>query len=1207
MNALTATFDPVAVISAFGDALRDAGFRLPGAPVMDGQWHRGLVEGDKGRKTSGRYRGYLDGWPAGFIENFKNAAATGPWKYGGDAPRLSTAERSALAKEGARKAVERARATAARLERIAEACAVRWEWAAPANADHPYLTRKGIGPDGLRIDGELLLAPMRDAEGRIRSLQTIAPDGGKLFPAGARVHGLHLLLGEVVPDGVLLVAEGWATARTLHEARIPGTAVAVAFQKSSFVPVAQAYRQRFPGLRIGLCGDNDHRHPFRDPPRPNVGKENADAAAAILGEGAATILPFFARGDEASDWNDFAALHGVEAVRLAVEAALPLPPPPPQPPLRPHYTAPALSTDETTALLESTLRALLEEAAELHAIRAAWAERTAAIDAEAPVVTPERPTLLRRARKEMARIHGEGWKRRMDRGRRVFIRGSAGLGKSTMLARLLSEFRRDGRDLGRVAYLSNLRKNFADLAAKTEGSFAVHGRLTEDPKATDGSKMCLRPATAEAVMRAGLPVSRTLCKSDDQTCPFYGRCGYQRDRHELAEGDFPFRFGAHEHLVHPAGAMKSPDVLVMDESFAHKVAAVASFGADRLSEAALSRYPGGTETEMALFRADMALVLNALRDPRGNLAGLRERGFKTADDFRSLLFLVDRAMDAMLADAVGPRTADAEVEKRLGAYRAQEIAKVQRMLLSLRAEIHLPRDRAHGVEYRPDERTEVDGQQERQDRICVMWRREIKIPKHALVIALDGTGNDLLLRRVLGDDLEVVDARCERKACVVQVIDTPMPRRRLLGPGKPGAPLDDKNAKEAERQRKRAADLINGLAAKHGDGDVFACMNLPVEALLAPRLSPNVLAGHFGGVRGSNDYQHCVAGVVLGREQARPRAVEDIARALFADDPDPLNLTGEYVEERRGIRMRDGSAVAVTVQVHPDPRVQAVLESVREDEIAQVVDRLRLIHNAEPKHVYIITNVPADVTVDRVVTFNALFHEATGQIENGRTGTGRRVYGDLLVEAFRRSGGVLPQGLGEMVRLSRPGMIFEGFWKHKTSAARALEGLGRAVHTLQKDLIGECVRPSLLVRVLYKRPGVGGDPSPALIASDTRDRAVLLAKLEAVVGPVVRDRFEVAPDPEPPPEPPPPAPPSPLPEEPEKGSEDAPDGAGDADGSVGLPFEPMSEVPPLLLRRIVERAGGRTPPRVVVLEPPPLAEVFPVPGACDPPVVLAAR
>ena len=1178
-------FSEADVIAAFDVDIRDAGLRPDGPPIMDGERRRVRVEGDKGRQKSGSYRAHFDGgWPAGHIRNFRDESRSGNWRYQGDAPRLSEAERSALAKERAIREQAKARDTAARLEAIRDGCAARWDRVATAPVDHPYLARKGISPEGLRIDGDLLLVPMRDAEGRLRSIQTIAPDGTKLFPPGSQVQGLHCLFGRPTPDGVLLIAEGYATGRTLHEARIPGVAVAVAFSKANFVSIALDYRERFPGLRIGFCGDNDHRHPRRDPPLPNVGKVAAEEAARTLGEGAAAIVPFFAPDDAGTDWNDFAAKFSLEDVRLAVEAGLPPLLPAPPPPVRPRCAAPSLSTEGATALMERIVRKLLEEAAELHAIRAAWAKRKAEIDKEAPVGAPERERLLTHARRDMAKAHGAAWKRRATaRGRRVFIKGSAGIGKSQLLSDLLSDLRRNGWDLGRVVYLSNLRKNFSDLAAETEGGFAVHGRLTEDPEATDGSTMCLRPAAADAVMRAGLPVSRTLCKSDDQTCPFYDRCGYQRDRLELEEGDHPFRFGAHEHLVHPAGAMQSPDVLVMDESFTHKVAAVASFGADRLSEAALARYPGATGTEQRFFLDDMASVLDALRDPRGNLAGLRERGFKTADDFKSLLFYVGRAIDKMLADAVGPCTADAEVEKQLARYRSHEMGRVRRMLESLRAEIHLPRDRAIGVEYRADEQTEVDGKKEQQDRIFVMWCRDISIPEHALVIALDGTGNDLLLRRVLGEDLEVVDARCERNVRITQVIDTPMPRRRLLGPGKPGAVLDDKNAKEAERQRQRAADLINGLAAKHG-GPFFACTYLPVEALLGPHLSPDVLTGHFAGVRGSNDYEHCGGGAHIGREQTWPRASEDIARALYADDPDELNLTGEFITVKRGIRMRDGSAVMVDVQVHPDPRCQAVLEMMREDELAQVMDRLRLVHNVETKHWYAVSNVPFDATVDRVVTFDELFHEATGQIDNGRKGRGRRFYGGRLAEAFRCGNGVLSLTPAELVRLH------PDLWGSERAARDDLPSAAVRVRTLQIDLIGKSA-PLAGVEVRYRRPRQPGSPIPALVASDTRDPAVLLAKLEAVVGPVVHERFEVVPDPEPPPEPPPPDPPPP--------GEELEDASAPA---LDLPFEVVAAPPPALMRRIAERAGGRVPPRVLVLELLPLA-----PDPADPPETATAR
>jgi hypothetical protein len=57
---------------------------------------------------------------------------------------------------------------------------------------------------------------------------------------------------------------------------------------------------------------------------------------------------------------------------------------------------------------------------------------------------------------------------------------------------------------------------------------------------------------------------------------------------------------------------------------------------------------------------------------------------------------------------------------------------------------------------------------------------------------------------------------------------------------------------------------------------------------------------------------------------------------------------------------------------HPDPRVQAVVEQVREAGMTQMIDRLRLLHNQEPKEVIILCSIPLDIEVDRLVTWEEL-------------------------------------------------------------------------------------------------------------------------------------------------------------------------------------------------------------------------------------------
>ena len=332
----------------------------------------------------------------------------------------------------------------------------------------------------------------------------------------------------------------------------------------------------------------------------------------------------------------------------------------------------------------------------------------------------------------------------------------------------------------------------------------------------------------------------------------------------------------------------------------------------------------------------------------------------------------------------------------------------------------------------------MDGTKERQSRVHVFYMKEIAISSRVPFLAMDGSGNPTLLVRALGDRLKCVDARCERNAFVTKVIDTPLPRSSLTGRYKRDEAMNDARAAKAEAAQEKVVAIANGLAAHHG-GDFFAITNKPVEEAIRPLLAPNVLTGHFAGVRGSNDYEHCVAGGNFGREQIPPFAAENIARALFADDPEPLTLTGQYVKAKRGIRMRDGSAVPVEVWVHPDPRVQAVVELFRERELEQDLDRLRVIHNTETKYWYDVCNVPTDVTVDRVVTFNELLHEVTGRLDNGRQGKGRRFYGDRLVVAMRRCDGVLPVVPSELVRLHGD------LWTSSDAAKDTLKGGTRLI------------------------------------------------------------------------------------------------------------------------------------------------------------------
>ena len=308
---------PTEAQAEFAEALHRAGLRPKGAPIMDGQKHRVPVEGDRKGRLSGTYIGHLDGYPAGYIHNFKTGDET-RWRASRPSKETTPEERET---RNAQIAADRAVRDAERRHREAvtshKARAI-WNRARTAQG-HPYLTRKGVAAHGLRQDrAGNLLVPMRDVEGRLWGVQTITPDGGKLYMAGGRRRGAHALLGELLPGQPLLIAEGFATAATMREAT--GLAVAVAFDSGNLVEVSRAYRERDPDRPIVIAADNDHHLPRKEVPLPNVGEVKAAVAAQEVG--GVVLQPAFAPTDAGTDWNDYAAQHGKAAVRLQVQAEL---------------------------------------------------------------------------------------------------------------------------------------------------------------------------------------------------------------------------------------------------------------------------------------------------------------------------------------------------------------------------------------------------------------------------------------------------------------------------------------------------------------------------------------------------------------------------------------------------------------------------------------------------------------------------------------------------------------------------------------------------------------------------------------------------------------------------------------------------------------------------------------------------------------------
>jgi putative DNA primase/helicase len=258
----------------------------------------------------------------------------------------------AAAKPSPEVLAQRQREQAEAMAREAEAQNLRHEAAAVAaltawqagsdQGESAYLVRKGVKGYGLRYtaaDGALMV-PLRDLTGKLWNLQNVKPDGQKRFLKDGRKSGLWHMLGAVpapaavagagASDGdqtgehggdqtaavrVILVAEGYATAASLHQAT--GYPVAVAFDAGNMGKVAHGLRQLYPAALLVLCGDDDQATYTKTGSNP--GKIKATAAAVAV-QGLA-VFPLDLAADQ-SDFNDMHKAHGLDAVRDCVLSAI---------------------------------------------------------------------------------------------------------------------------------------------------------------------------------------------------------------------------------------------------------------------------------------------------------------------------------------------------------------------------------------------------------------------------------------------------------------------------------------------------------------------------------------------------------------------------------------------------------------------------------------------------------------------------------------------------------------------------------------------------------------------------------------------------------------------------------------------------------------------------------------------------------------------
>jgi phage/plasmid primase-like uncharacterized protein/phage/plasmid-associated DNA primase len=293
--------------------LLSKGFKL--TPVLDGEYHRF----DRTKPLSGWFAGkriIIDGRES-------TQAAFGDWasqkdkryEYRSSEPR--SPEEAASFAQAFAELEAKAKEAKLKLQGEKAELAARIFGGALDRGSTAYLQRKKL-PHlfGARIDsknGQDLIVPLRDIDGKLWSLQFIRPEKDeqgidKNFLGGGRIKGcFHEVRGPITKAKVIYVAEGFATAASI--ALATGEATVCAFNAGNLLSVCRVLRGAYPAARLVLCGDDDRWT------EGNPGRTAAEEAALAV-EGQAK-LPVFAPGTPGrpTDWNDLHVGTSLDAVR----------------------------------------------------------------------------------------------------------------------------------------------------------------------------------------------------------------------------------------------------------------------------------------------------------------------------------------------------------------------------------------------------------------------------------------------------------------------------------------------------------------------------------------------------------------------------------------------------------------------------------------------------------------------------------------------------------------------------------------------------------------------------------------------------------------------------------------------------------------------------------------------------------------------------
>lgn len=515
----------------------------------------------------------------------------------------------------------------------------------------------------------------------------------------------------------------------------------------------------------------------------------------------------------------------------------------------------------------------------------------------------------------------------------------------------------------------------------------IRGRDYIDPNGPLESEMCENIKVVRGLLKLNRTIWSTVCaktvplspeelekenlkveagikdipqtKKEDK-CTYYHSCEYINQ----FKGDWGVRIFPHSYLCQERGRLDNehPDYVIIDESFYNSLLVGTGKDEKDIDITEIKNSGWGS----ALINA---FITAKIGDPL--LSHLRTSIGDSLTDELENAEQVTEAKNVKISSMVG-----LDMYKQLNIIDGMPTkSKLDKLLMVLRAELKINREHSHGIIAT-------------KSGFKVLYRNNItRFSSSTPILTIDADLTPIIHKQFFAD-FDFYEVNVIRKAIVHQCYETRNSKASL------------KSAKGYEKRIDDIQSMINSIASYQKRLLVIGPQDITGNQTAAEPIPSKVTVpeycalNHFGNIRGIDIYKGFDAVLIISRNQPPIKGIEAVARALFYDGHAPLQLDVDDMDiEVRGYLHANGLKVGIPTQVHPDPRVQALLELIREAETLQAIDRIRLVHTDSPKYVYILSNVPLSIPVNHLLNWD--------QIISGYT---------KLSEAWYKAEGVLPLG-----------------------------------------------------------------------------------------------------------------------------------------------------------------------------------------------------